>query len=201
MTKKVYIIGYEGNMARRYRAVLDYLCVDYCGEDITGKVGKIEDCDGILIASPTNCHLWHLDQFIKHKKPILCEKPISKEIFSLPIDAPITMVNQYAFTGPWPGGFTYYNNWNTGKDGLAWDCINIIGLAEGDVLVENNSPVWKCTINGKELALGDIDIAYIKMVDSWLKRPESNIDYIIKAHDKVRRYLDTSYDRHTGTLN
>ena len=196
--KKIYIVGYNGNMARRYRAILDYLDISHCGEDVGHRFGRLDECQGVIITTPTNMHLWHLDQFERTGLPILCEKPISLGVFTLPKDANIQMVNQYAFTGPWPEGVTYYNNWNTGKDGLEWDCINIIGLARGEVVVENNSPFWKCAINGKELTLHDIDMGYIKMIEAWAKRPEPNIDYILKAHDKVRRYRDTSYDRHTG---
>ena len=200
MIKKVYIVGYGGNMGRRYRAVLDYLGISHCGEDIDVSYGKPEDCDGILIATPTNNHLYDIDKFSKYNRPILCEKPIWPQGTVLP-DINLQMVNQYAFTGPWPGGVTYYNNWNTGRDGLAWDCVNIIGLAEGEVIVENSSPIWKCTINGKDLTLNDIDNAYVKMIAAWCKKPRPNIEYILRANEKVRLYLESSAYRNTSPLN
>ena len=35
----------------------------------------LEDCDGILICSPTNTHKYYISYFIKKKKYIFCEKP------------------------------------------------------------------------------------------------------------------------------
>ena len=190
--KKVYFVGYEGNMARRYRACLDYLGIKHCGVDLGGvETGAVYDCDGIIIATPTPTHMNMIKRYAAFDKPILVEKPISLDPFILN-GGNVQMVNQYAYCGPFSGGETYYNNWNTGKDGMAWDCINIIGLAEGKCTIENTSPIWKCMINGKELTLADIDLSYIKMIDSWTKNPVSNTDYILKAHKKVRDYIEAN---------
>ena len=200
MIRSVYIIGYEGNMAKRYRACLDYLGVKHCGEDIyTDPVDKVEDCDGIIIATPTERHISHLSMFADYDKPILVEKPISLKPFILN-GGNVQMVNQYAHCGPFPGGETYYDCWRTGNDGLAWDCINIIGLSDKMPNLNNKSPIWKCMINGKELTLADIDLSYIKMIDSWTKNPVSNTDYINEAHDKVRRFLEANNNRNPGEV-
>ena len=196
--KKVFLVGYNGNMARRYRACLDYLGIEHCGVDLGGfESGVIAQCDGIIIATPTQSHMDMIKRYSAFDKPILVEKPISLEPFILN-GGNVQMVNQYAFCGPFPGGDTFYNNWNTGKDGLAWDCINIIGLAKGRVSLENTSPIWKCCINGKDLTLADVDMSYINMIDSWTKNPTSNTDYILKAHRKVREYIEANSNRHTS---
>ena len=199
MSKKIYIVGYNGNMARRYRACLNYLGIEHCGVDLGGfESGVIADCDGIIIATPTENHIKMIDRYAAFKLPILCEKAISKVDFELP-DINLQMVNQYEHCGPFPGGPTYYNCWNTGRDGLAWDCINIIGLADSMPQIENTSPIWKCMINGKELSLNDVDNGYVKMIDSWVKNPKPNIDYIKKAHQKVKDYInETGCNRHTS---
>ena len=183
MISRVYLVGYEGNMARRHRACLDYLGIEHCGFDAsridigdTVDTNELKKCDGIIIATPTSLHENHIKQFACFEKPMLVEKPISLESFFIN-GGNVQMVNQYAFCGPFPGGDTFYNNWNTGKDGLAWDCINIIGLANGRVSLENTSPIWKCCINGKDLTLADVDMSYINMIDSWTKNPTSNTDY------------------------
>ena len=188
-------------MARRYRACLDYLGIEHCGEDLhDDPTGTVADCDGIIIATPTITHLRLLTEFGDYNKPILIEKPISLKPFKL-LKANVQMVNQYAFCGPFPGGETYYNCWNTGKDGLAWDCINIIGLSQTMPEIRNDSPIWKCTLNGKELTLNDIDNSYIKMLDSWIKNPISNIDYIHKAHEKVREYVKANQYRYPSQID
>lgn len=198
--KRVYIYGYNGNMARRYRACLDYLGIEHCGEDIDCIVGSFAGSDGLIIAAPTDLHMRSLQYFSQFDKPILCEKPISLDKFSIP-DANIQMVNQYEFCGPFPGGETYYDCWRTGGDGLAWDCINIIGLADNLPHLNNKSPVWKCMINGKELSLNDVDNGYVRMIDAWTKNPKPNIDYIYKAHEKVRHYIETSGYRNPGQID
>jgi hypothetical protein len=185
-------------MARRYRACLDYLGVEHCGVDLGGfESGVIADCDGIIIATPTKNHVDMIKRYSLFTLPILCEKPISLNDFELP-DHNIQMVNQYEHCGPFPGGETYYDCWRTGGDGLAWDCINIIGLAETLPHLGNKSPVWKCMINGKELSLNDVDNGYVKMLDAWTKNPKPNIEYIKKAHEKVRQYIETSCNRYPG---
>ena len=116
--KKVFIAGYEGNMARRYRACLDYIGVAHTGVDI-GSSYPIDwnEIDGIILATPTNLHIHHIEFYKMFDKPILCEKPISLKGFSLP-DINIQMINQYEHCGPFPGGETYYDCWRTGGDGL-----------------------------------------------------------------------------------
>ena len=199
--KRVYIIGYNGNMARRYRACLDYLGIKHSGCDIGCSYPVDWDhVDGIIIATPTNLHIHHIDFFKTFEKPILCEKPISLNGFELP-EINLQMVNQYEHCGPFPGGETYYDCWRTGGDGLAWDCINIIGLSDKMPHLDNKSPIWKCMINGKELSLNDVDNGYVKMLDAWTKNPKPNIEYIKKAHEKVREYIETSCYRNTSQID
>ena len=195
--KSVWIVGYNGNMANRYKACLDYLGIEHCGEDIDFLKGKFVKTDGVIIATPTPTHRKILNYFSQFDEPILCEKPISLVGgFEMPKNHHcIQMVNQYAHCGPFPGGETYYDCWRTGNDGLAWDCINIIGLSEKMPKLNNQSPVWKCMINGKDLTLHDIDLSYVKMIDAWTRNPQPNTDYIIKAHQKVREYLEANSNR------
>ncbi len=196
--KRIYLVGYNGNMANRYKACLNYLDIDHCGVDLGDvETGAIPDCDGIIIATPTDTHINMIKRYAPFNLPILVEKPIALDPFLLN-GGNVHMVNQYAHCGPFPGGETYYDCWRTGNDGLAWDCINIIGLSEKMPKLNNQSPVWKCMINGKELSLHDIDMSYVKMIDAWTRNPQSNTDYILKAHKKVREYLEANSHRHTS---
>jgi hypothetical protein len=96
------------------------------------------------------------------------------------------MVNQYNWISPKnTNKNTHYDFFKTGGDGLYWDCINVIGLANGLVEINNTSPIWSCAINGKSLSLFDVDISYIHMIEDWLLRPFSNWDYAVAAHKKV----------------
>lgn len=177
-------------MGRRYQAVLQYLNIPFQAID-EGDAVPNEHYRGVIIATPTDSHVDLIEFYNELGLPILCEKPIAKNLpdvrRALRCER-LTMVNQYDYLVP-KGMFgeTYYNYWNSGKDGPGWDCINIIGLANGPVpKISNESPLWKCQINGHELSIADMDSSYCRMIDDWVKRPDANnLDYIERAHLRV----------------
>jgi hypothetical protein len=65
-------------------------------------------------------------------------------------------------------GKTIYNYFQSGDDSLLWDCFTIVGLATGEVELSNRSPVWSCQINGVPLDRANMDIAYVRMISSFL---------------------------------
>ncbi len=185
-------------MGRRYGAILDYLKIDWEGIDIGDKPTK--DYDGVIIATPTANHLEDIEYYATDY-PVLCEKPISKNFgyvkgicrMAKIQSWSLRMVNQYEYlTNPKSNGPSFYDYYNHGKDSLPWDCINILGLAEGAYHLGEKSPVWNCAINGHLLKLSDMDQAYIKMIRDWLSGNFENVDYILKAHEKVRAYIESS---------
>jgi hypothetical protein len=197
---KYYIFGIRGNMARRYIACLRYLGHEIDGHDKGDAftLGKLKDASGVIICSPSDEHLTHIKQAIPSQLPILCEKPITRNFDELQTFeknqhlnlSQLQMVNQYSFLEAGSrGGLTEYDYFKSGADGLLWDCINIVGLARGKVRLANNSPVWDCAINGKQLSLADMDVAYLKMISSWVKNPVSNWSYTEMAHRKVNLWL------------
>lgn len=192
----VYIIGIRGNMARRYIAVLNHLEVPYTGHDIGGKLSVLDapKATHFLICSPTDKHLDHIESVLRFHKPILCEKPLTKCVSTLEAFEQrnvlsmglISMVNQYAYlVNRMSYGESFYDYFKSGNDGLAWDCINIIGLAEKRPVLKAEAPVWNCQINGKKLSIEGMDHAYIRMIKDFLYNPKSNYAYARKAHDKV----------------
>ena len=80
---------------------------------------------------------------------------------------------------------SYWNYFNSGKDGLKWDCIQIIGMAEKKPLLKNDSPTWTCLINGYEVERDSIDRSYIRMIEHWLENPRWNYDNLLTIHKKV----------------
>jgi hypothetical protein len=97
------------------------------------------------------------------------------------------MVNQYEYvTGKGNHSIgSFYNYWNSGKDGQQWDCINIIGLSETPPFLKTKSPIWNCSINGLSLNITSMDHAYIDMIQDWWEKPTPDLDYIEKAHRRV----------------
>lgn len=194
----IYIIGNQGNMGKRYTAILNYLGENVKGHDLDAYIGEeLAAASGFIVATPTKNHLNDVVDLFKYEKPILCEKPLTKNIEELnQLEdkyreelSLLSVVNQYQYLKKGTNGKTVYNYYKSGNDGLAWDCLNIIGLAKGDFEIDNKMPYWRCVLNGAQLNLGMMDHAYVDMIKNWLKDPKSNYAYARKAHEKVALYL------------
>lgn len=194
----VLIIGSEGSMGKRYQCILKHLSIDTVCVD-AGHDGKFimraaERADGIIIATPTSTHFNYILGLHQFLKPILCEKPLSKngqELKQLKElvekeNLNLTMTMQYRSLDRKTGiGPTEYNYFRHGNDGLYWDCLQPIGLARSTIRVAEDSPVWQCRLNGTKLNLSDMDQAYIDFVKDWLRSPGDNIERVLNYHYKV----------------
>jgi len=191
--KKIAVIGARGNMGMRYAMILKCYCdVEVVEIDMHNHIScDHTDCDGYIIATPTENHLIDICVYKQWKKPILCEKPIIKtkddyynlvDLMAEGMD--LSMINQYAFLDHGNDGHTEYNYFKTGKDGLMWDCINVIGTARSSYDIKKTNLVWKCILNGDRVNLADIDKSYIDNITAWVKGWR-NTDYILEAHSKV----------------
>jgi hypothetical protein len=195
------IIGADGSMGKRYQAILRHLGKEVLCADIEHKAKEIlsmvELCDRVIIATPTETHRYYLKKLIPMKIPVLCEKPVVKKTNEIAVilnevekfGTPFTMMNQYYEISKSlldrPSSYDYFR---TGKDGLIWDCLQIIGLAQGEVTLENKSPIWKCTINGETLNFADMDRAYVSFVEKWVNdRVIQSPEYIFKIHQKTEK--------------
>jgi len=199
MKHDVLIIGANGSMGRRYQSILKYTSKSFLTSDITDNeqdlVLKAGACEGVIVATPTDTHYDILKLLAPLNKFTLCEKPITtnlaelSEIIELYKNQRLKMVMQYAELNTGSGGDSRYNYYNHGRDGLLWDCIQIIGLAEGAWSVGEESPVWICELNGKRLSLSEMDLAYITMIRKWFQRPREEMLKIYDIHKKVSEAL------------
>lgn len=209
MSKRVVVLGCDGNMGQRYSAILNYLGFEAVGFDRYDKLNKVRDAlkgaIGTIVATPTGTHYNVLRDLIPLRRPILCEKPVTmhrlhlaavKEWLSL-TDTPLQMVTQYRELVPEDaGGSSHYNYFKHGQDGLHWDCIQIIGLSNAPPEISETSPVWDCQINGVKLNLSDMDLAYVTHVKNWILNPEQDFSEIEMMHNKVHEYIKgKSYGR------
>lgn len=195
----ILIIGADGNMGQRYSKILNFLGEPWFGVDKKDKVSnyQLNKTTGVIIASPTQCHMDHLIEF--EKFPILCEKPITTKMIDWELLEKrnlkhFNMVEQYKFLAdPMAEGITQYAYFKHGNDGIYWDCIQPIGLAKGDIYLSEESPVWQCIINGKKIDLRKMDKAYIDNVRAWLRKDSflSGFDQIKEMHFKTKRFQRT----------
>jgi hypothetical protein len=201
----VLIVGAEGSMGKRYRAILNFLGRTYQCADKEKTPDQVKNLakqsEGVIIATPTDTHAQFIELLADLGKPILCEKPVVKDTTQLETlfsilnhhRTPFRMMMQYqklchsARIGP-----SLYNYFKTGSDGLSWDCLQIIGLARGAVTIDNVSPVWSCKINGQRLRLEDMDAAYIAYVQDWFNYPKQDFGIIREMHAKTAKYAETA---------
>lgn len=163
-------------------------------DDETDLVQKVKDAYAVIIATPTHLHEEHLrligmmrGQTTGTGLRVLMEKPAAMTLdgvkrmrkFAKERCLDLCMVNQYQYAlehaataqGKDPeeaNGTTFYDYYMSGTDGLAWDCIQLIGLAKGRIKLSNQSPVWRCAINGIVLNRSDIDQSYVDMIMDFL---------------------------------
>ena len=207
---EVCVIGNRGNMGRRYCAILEYLGVAYDGFDLCDEFDLI-GYSHYIVATPTDNHNYMINRICKYLRDpakILVEKPITK-VYGSVDDAlepchrleeaghKVYMVNNYNYTVPkddTTGGHTYYNFYNTGDDGLLYDCIQLLHLAKGSITLETDSPVWYCTINGTHLNREMIDLSYVLMIQDFIGSGYRlwGMKDIIAAHTKVKNHEDTN---------
>lgn len=199
----ILIVGSEGSMGRRYQAILRYLgktieCVDKDHNRHYIK-GRATAADGIVIATPTDTHADYLRLLAECGKPILCEKPVVKDLKELEEiqsllsrhNTPFRMMFQYKMLASRTSiGRSHYDYFRHGSDGLLWDCMQILALARGEVRLGESSPVWRCMINGKALRQDHMDAAYIAYVQEWFKEPNQNPAEIFQAHERAAKSKD-----------
>lgn len=194
----IAIIGGNGGMGRRYQSILSHLDKDFHVADIEHTEDQIIELvkrsEGVIIATPTETHAGLVAALSPLRKPILCEKPISKNMDELKAcllqvktdQTPFSMVYQYkSLANPYRLGWSHYNYFRHGNDGLAWDCIQIIGLARQQLELEETSPIWRCSINGEALDLSSMDYAYIAFIRDWLKLPNQDLGQLLATHEKT----------------
>lgn len=218
MKPLVCIVGINGNMARRYKAICLWLGLPVTGYDVGAshrlKEQAIGDATHIIVATPTDTHYDVLSE-IKllnietSSKSILCEKPVSKlrsQVKNLLEWFPnFFMVNNYVYMDRSPkenSDNTWYSYFKTGDDGLLWDCIQVIHLAKGVFELETLSPTWLCQINGQIIKRVSVDSSYVEMIKDFTG-PQERLwgkGDILAATNSViyhERYQDNPY-RYSG---
>lgn len=217
---KFLVIGGAGNMGKRYCSILKYLNYkfDIC-DPMIGKpyhIYKMKDYTHVIVATPTDAHFYYLNILSEHSHlKVLCEKPFCKtltEINSfLSIDPTLRqnlfMVNNYEYANKMAQEIFYrgredkdteYNFYNTGSDGVLFDCIQLLYLAEGNIKIQNSSPMWSCKINGRPLDRHQIDPSYVYMIRDF--GAGRLIQWDIRKLIRIHKFIWEENERLKSTL-
>ena len=211
---KTLIIGNKGNMGSRYAACLNYLGEGFDGIDL-GEV-SIHLSNRAIICTPTESHLSLMKKMNRAGINFLVEKPIATTSYydvymgvkDITVDARMVCNWEFAINMVLTGhrdtmvkGNTRveYDCYNTGKDGVAWDCIQLIHLAgPKNISIKTKSPVMECKVyteknpKGYEITTRHIEESYVCMLSSWLNCPEQlwGMPEALQAHMEVLEYME-----------
>lgn len=170
------VIGGKGSIGRRYCSILSFLKKPFKILDIQDPKGERDlekiDFDEAIIATPTDTHFEYCEKLIALNKVFLCEKPLSKnedECMRISEYLKGYVVNNYEWAirhimAPWEITYDYYN---TGKDGVLWDCCQLIYLDQ-KAKIQTKSPIYRLHVNGQPIQLTDIERSYIWMISAFL---------------------------------
>lgn len=191
-------------MGKRYTAILNYLGVEHIGIDEGDDFyPPRQTYDKAIICTPTESHYRNCYDMAILDKDFLCEKPVSKDLDE--VSGLVKYCKHKKVTGSmvcnwqWALGFDklnpnsntiFYDNYNTGKDGIGWDCIQLIYLDKKFPAIKNQSPYFSASINSISSNLKMIEHSYIFMIDKWLKGSKDiwTMEDAYKATEKVIEY-------------
>ena len=191
-------------MGTRYRRILRYLGLAHRAVDKETSHDQIKDLahqsQGVLIATPTHTHARMIELCLSAGKPILCEKPLSTDVRTAlniiekteSAKVPLRMMMQYdCLVDRNSSGQSHYDYFKHGADGLAWDCLQVIGLSKFAPYLNDVSPIWKCAINGRTLNIQDMDQAYITYIQKWMRYPQEDLGFLREIHEKTANFERT----------
>ena len=180
---RVLLVGADGRIGRRYKAILKMLKVDVISfDDPEAHPREVESLvfDKAIIAAPTDLHYAYSMQMARMDKQFLVEKPLSKSLDECMMLGHIFggyVVNNYdyvckLFTNSAPT--IEYDYYNTGDDGMEWDCCQLLYL-DPDATIKTESPLWKLRINGSRVHYDQLEDSYVWMVRDFLAENVKNL--------------------------
>ena len=188
---KVLVIGGYGSIGRRYCAILKYRNIKHQVYDTADYDGDFVwpppfHYDRAIIATPTHTHFEICEKLMADKTPFLCEKPVSKDIDEC--KRLWRLSKKHPKLGRVVCNYKYllklmdiktvydlqYNYYNSGPDGILWDCCQLIHILK-DVVIKNDSPRWNLIINNHWARYRWLENSYVEMLDDWLGGHEDRL--------------------------
>jgi len=197
----IALFGGNGSIGSRYAAILRHMDVDYKVIEIDDDLPEFAQTTKCIIATPTDTHVDIINQ-IPDSIPILCEKPIDRNPNKIPKRKNCYMVNNYyhvmKIKGILPPYSVWYNYYKTGKDGLLWDCCQLVYLDE-EARIETKSPRWNLSVNREWIKYRDLEESYVRMVSDFLNDKFHKLWSMEVAKEVTKAVIKRgSLDRHTS---
>lgn len=205
------LIGGNGSIGRRYQAILRYLNKPVLVWDQEDVALPEQPFARAIVCSPTSTHYEYCKLLIAAKKPFLCEKPLSKFVNECEDlvrrarrDQVIgRVVNNYEYVlRDVPRGNMFFDYYNTGKDGVFWDCCQLIYM-DPNVEIRTTSPRWHLNRGGRWIRYKELENSYIQMIKHFVN---GKYDYMWSLQDGVdmtkavlERMEREDRNRHTST--
>lgn len=222
----VLLIGGLGSIGSRYRAILESFKIPYEIYDYhTGILSTTKGETNLanikfsraIICTPTDTHVTYCKMLEPLKKPYLCEKPLSKDLDEANEVAKFKygyMVCNYKLLFQFMAnrGHIVYDYFRTGKDGLLWDCCQLIYL-DPLACVNNESPLFRLHVHNSydeydcfgEIPFHLVERSYLFMIRDFVDGEFQNLwtleDGIAMTEAVLRRIKsEQSLGRHSSPL-
>lgn len=222
----ILVVGGLGSIGSRYVAILKSLRIDYDIYDYhTGVLSTMEGetdlakvkFEKAIICTPTETHVKYCRLFEILGKPYLCEKPLTKDLEDakgLEKFVHGYMVCNYkilmdAFSRD---AHIHYDYFRTGKDGLLWDCCQLLYL-DPLATLNNESPVFRLHLHSPwdeydcygEIPYALVERAYVSMILKFVNGEYSDLwtleDGVAMTEEVLRRIKSESTCRNPGPLH
>lgn len=197
----VLIIGGLGSIGRRYQAILRHMREGYEVYDTANTEKTLESvidrATHCIVATPTETHLDVLSK-IPRTIPTLVEKPIAKHAnFDASRPNTYTVCNyKYVLEAieAKDNPSISYNYYNTGPDGLMWDCCQLIML-DPNVDLDNKSPVWSLNVDGEWVSYYHLERSYMWMIEDFLYGDRHNLWTLADGLEMSRKVMEYEANR------
>jgi hypothetical protein len=198
----IALFGADGRIGSRYRAILKHIGQAYIPIEKDDEINP-EKWTHAIIATPTDTH-FEIGEFIESLGiPYLLEKPATKDLIEaqrMSLWKNGFIVNNYQFAIPEAKSIEY-NFYNTGRDGLKWDCCQLIYLADqykAKLKIKRESPIWTLAVDDELIPYRQVEYSYIQMMNAFLDEEIENLWPIQRAFEMTKLIQDV--DDRQGSL-
>lgn len=194
----VLVVGSSGAIGSRWSSIVRYLGFKVISADPQLPGNYDELSTHAIVATPTKTHREVVDKLLAAGYNVLCEKPLltldEDSLYLRPYleCGMLQVVNNWKYVTEEPlelgkHKIEYYN-FCAGKESIRENLFQPIAFSS-NLILNLDSPIWKCFIDDKEITREDFDNSYIRLFYNWIYKKEAGwgVDYF-NALQKVKEF-------------